>query len=113
MLGGFTTNVIWCAVLSTRKNSWREYTSTACAPGSIAEQTFAQTAAEAGSDAVASAALPEQKASLLVNYILSAVAGLTWYFQFFFYTMDSSQMGKYDFSSWTLHMASIIIFSTL
>ena len=27
--------------------------------------------------------------------------------------MGSTQMGKYDFSSWTLHMAFIIIFSNL
>jgi L-rhamnose-H+ transport protein len=27
--------------------------------------------------------------------------------------MGQTKMGKYDFSSWTLHMASIIIFSTL
>jgi L-rhamnose-H+ transport protein len=33
--------------------------------------------------------------------------------QFFFYSMGESQMGRYRFSSWTLHMASIIIFSTL
>src|SRR5208283_4024603 len=43
----------------------------------------------------------------------SPVAGTTWYFQFFFYTMGETQMGKYKFSSWTLHMASIIIFSSL
>jgi L-rhamnose-H+ transport protein len=47
------------------------------------------------------------------NYAFSALAGLVWYMQFFFYTMGASQMGKYDFASWTLHMASIIIFSTL
>jgi len=41
------------------------------------------------------------------------LAGTTWYFQFFFYTMGETQMGVYKFSSWTLHMASIIIFSTL
>ena len=39
--------------------------------------------------------------------------GTTWYFQFFFYTMGETQMGAYKFSSWTLHMASIIIFSSL
>jgi L-rhamnose-H+ transport protein len=50
---------------------------------------------------------------LLANYFLSAVAGTTWYFQFFFYTMGETQMGRYKFSSWTLHMASIMIFSTL
>jgi L-rhamnose-H+ transport protein len=27
--------------------------------------------------------------------------------------MGETQMGRYGFSSWTLHMASIIIFSTL
>ena len=50
---------------------------------------------------------------LLRNYLFSAMAGVTWYFQFFFYSMGETQMGRYGFSSWTLHMASIIIFSTL
>ena len=50
---------------------------------------------------------------MLANYLFSALAGTTWYFQFFFYTMGETQMGAYRFSSWTLHMASIIIFSTL
>jgi L-rhamnose-H+ transport protein len=50
---------------------------------------------------------------LLSNYLLCALAGLTWYLQFFFYSMGTTRMGRYDFSSWTLHMASIIIFSTL
>lgn len=52
-------------------------------------------------------------APMLRNYLLCALAGTTWYFQFFFYTMGETQMGQYKFSSWTLHMASIIIFSTL
>jgi L-rhamnose-H+ transport protein len=47
------------------------------------------------------------------NYFFSALAGTTWYMQFFFYTMGETQMGRYKFSSWTLHMASIMIFSTL
>jgi L-rhamnose-H+ transport protein len=51
--------------------------------------------------------------SIAVNYIFSALAGLTWYMQFFFYTMGQSQMGRYRFSSWTLLNASTIIFSTL
>ncbi|MEI6178759.1 MAG: L-rhamnose/proton symporter RhaT, partial [Verrucomicrobiota bacterium] len=50
---------------------------------------------------------------LLGNYIFAALAGLTWYFQFFFYSMGETQMGQYKFSSWTLHMASIIIFSSI
>src|SRR5205807_5705011 len=55
----------------------------------------------------------EEQAPMLRNYLLCALAGTTWYFQFFFYTMGESQMGRYGFSSWTLHMASIIIFSSL
>ena len=50
---------------------------------------------------------------MLANYLFSALAGTTWYMQFFFYTMGETQMGRFKFSSWTLHMASIIIFSTL
>src|SRR3546814_9524466 len=50
---------------------------------------------------------------LLLNYLLAAFGGTLWYFQFFFYTMGESQMGRFGFSSWTLHMASIIIFGTL
>ena len=50
---------------------------------------------------------------MLRNYVLCAVAGVTWYLQFFFYSMGETQMGVYKFSSWTIHMASIIIFSTL
>jgi L-rhamnose-H+ transport protein len=52
-------------------------------------------------------------APLLANYLLCSLAGLTWYLQFFFYSMGTTRMGPYDFSSWTLHMASIIIFGTL
>ncbi len=47
------------------------------------------------------------------NYLFSALAGTTWYFQFFFYGMGTTKMGRYDFSSWTIHMAFIITFSSL
>lgn len=47
------------------------------------------------------------------NYLFSAAAGTIWYLQFFFYTMGETQMGRYGFASWTVHMASIIIFATL
>lgn len=47
------------------------------------------------------------------NYLLCALAGVTWYLQFFFYTMGETKMGAYRFSSWTIHMASIVLFSTL
>lgn len=47
------------------------------------------------------------------NYFFAAIAGVTWYCQFMFYGMGSTQMGENDFASWTLHMAFIIFFSTL
>ncbi len=50
---------------------------------------------------------------MLRNYFFAALAGTVWYFQFFFYTMGETQMGQYKFSSWTIHMASIILFSSL
>ena len=49
----------------------------------------------------------------LRNVVFCALAGLTWYLQFFFYGMGDSQMGAYRFSGWTLHMAFIIAFSSL
>jgi len=52
-------------------------------------------------------------ASLIVNYVFSAMAGVTWYLQFFFYSMGTTKMGRYDFSSWTIHMAFIIVFSNI
>jgi len=45
---------------------------------------------------------------LLKNYIFSALAGTTWFLQFFFYGMGESKLGNGP-SSWILHMAFIIL----
>jgi L-rhamnose-H+ transport protein len=50
---------------------------------------------------------------LAANYLFASLAGVTWYMQFMFYGMGTTRMGRYDFSSWTIHMAFIIIFSNL
>ena len=47
------------------------------------------------------------------NYILASLAGVIWYMQFFFYGMGTTKMGRYDFASWSIHMAFIIFFSNL
>ena len=57
--------------------------------------------------------LTAPKGYLPINYVLCMISGVLWYFQFFFYGMGATQMGKYDFASWTLHMAFIIITSNL
>jgi L-rhamnose-H+ transport protein len=54
------------------------------------------------------------KTPLKTNYLWALLAGVTWYFQFFFYGMGQSKLGKsLDFASWTLHMAFIILVGTL
>jgi len=49
----------------------------------------------------------------LKNYFFSALAGIIWYLQFMFYGMGTTQMGEYDFSSWSIHMSFIIVFSNM
>lgn len=51
-----------------------------------------------------------RRAPLSTNYIFSALAGATWFLQFFFYGMGESKLGN-GASSWILHMASIILVS--
>jgi len=53
------------------------------------------------------------RTTLFSNYFLAIISGMMWYGQFFFYGMGTTQMGRYDFASWSLHMAFIIIFSNL
>ncbi len=50
---------------------------------------------------------------LVRNYLFSAAAGTIAYLEFLFYGMGTTKMGRYDFSSWTIHMAFIIVFSNL
>jgi L-rhamnose-H+ transport protein len=49
---------------------------------------------------------------LLRNYLFSALAGTTWFLQFFFYGMGESKLGNGP-SSWILHMAFIILVANM
>ncbi len=83
LLGGFASNAIWCVYLNIRNRSYSDYVT-----GPAVQQ--------------------------LQNYFLSALGGVVWYGQFFFYGMGTTKLGeKYDFSSWSIHMAFIIVFSNL
>ena len=53
-----------------------------------------------------------KKTPLLRNYIFSALAGTTWFLQFFFYGMGESKLGN-GASSWILHMAFIILVANM
>ncbi|HTS05512.1 MAG TPA: L-rhamnose/proton symporter RhaT [Candidatus Eisenbacteria bacterium] len=130
LVGGFLTNFIWCLILLRRNKTGHQFFDSAIRGNDIQEEPILETALDAPSREVvehigssrsstqtiaveATAFDPTVRAPMLRNYLLCALAGTTWYFQFFFYTMGESQMGRYGFSSWTLHMASIIIFSSL
>ena len=119
LAGGFTTNFIWCLILNVRNRTGYQYFE-AEVRGKIPardEEHILEVATDAPAEEMAVAVAVAQdttaSAPMLANYLFSALAGTTWYMQFFFYTMGETQMGRYKFSSWTLHMASIIIFSTL
>ncbi len=56
----------------------------------------------------------DKEAPLSKNYFWAMLGGLTWYLQFFFYGMGTTFLGeKYEFASWSIHMAFIILFSNL
>lgn len=132
LVGGFLTNFIWCLILLTRNKTGYQFFHSLIRSNGIDEEPTLETAIDAPSREVVEhigsshparsqasavgevpAPVSAVHAPMLRNYLLCALAGTTWYFQFFFYTMGESQMGRYGFSSWTLHMASIIIFSSL
>jgi L-rhamnose-H+ transport protein len=52
------------------------------------------------------------KVNLAKNYFFSALAGTTWFLQFFFYGMGESKLGN-GASSWILHMAFIILIANM
>lgn len=83
MAGGFTTNCIWCLALNLKNHSLGDYVTG-----------------------------PARR--LVPNYLFAGSAGVIWYGQFFFYGMGTTRLGEeYGFSSWTIHMAFIIVFSNL
>ena len=112
LAGGFTTNFIWCVLLNLKNRTGYQY---------LASHVKMEHAHHGGSgggehgaaEVAARGTANDLKIPVFYNYLFSALAGTCWYFQFFFYTMGETQMGKFSFASWTLHMASIIIFSTM
>jgi L-rhamnose-H+ transport protein len=108
--GGFLTNLLWSVVLILKNNSMRQFLGEAgfnpMRAGRPSGKTLVDYNPLAPFDRIT---LP----ALICNYLFASLAGVIWYFQFFFYSMGQTRMGRYDFSSWTLHMASIIIFATL
>lgn len=116
MFGGLITNSIWCAYLIRRNGSaweWIGREANARNPALATETAASRHTPLLETVEVGEARAAIRRTPLLANYLLCAVAGLMWYFQFFLYSMGESQMGRFGFSSWTLHLGSVIIFGTV
>jgi L-rhamnose-H+ transport protein len=110
--GGFLTNFVWSVILIIKNSSAKQFFGEPGLNPMRASHASGQTMVDF--DPLDPSTYDRlSPRTLTANYIFAAMAGVIWYFQFFFYSMGQTKMGKYDFSSWTLHMASIIIFATL
>lgn len=79
--GAFTTTLLYAGWLATRAGTWGEFFATGDGTG------------------------------LVRNYLLSFLTGLLWYLQFFFYGLGHVRMGRFEFSSWAIHMIILIFLS--
>jgi L-rhamnose-H+ transport protein len=121
LLGGFTTNLIWCVLLNIKnRTSYQYFASRLRSEGRERKTEDSRELVTAREGRGSRRLLAQEPVTEVVqeiprlrNYVLSGLAGTIWYFQFFFYTMGETRMGDFRFASWTLHMASIIIFSTM
>jgi L-rhamnose-H+ transport protein len=110
--GGFLTNFVWSAILILKNGSIKQFAGQPGLNPMRASHSSGMTLVDF--DPLDPSTYDHLAPKTLIgNYIFASLAGVIWYFQFFFYSMGQTKMGKYDFSSWTLHMASIIIFATL
>lgn len=81
--GCFVVNIIWFLVVSIKQKSLKEFTSKSGISFSVRCRNFGW----------------------------SALAGMLWCTQFFFYGLGHVHMGKFQFISWVLHMSMLIFFS--
>ena len=108
--GGFLTNFVWSAILIYRNKSFGQFAGTPGINPMGTAATTGNTLADVDIPTLAHKIVP---GVLMKNYLFASLAGLIWYFQFFFYSMGETRMGRYNFASWTLHMSSIILFANL
>ena len=89
MLGGFTTNFIWCVMLNFRNGTGYEYlASKQRRPAHTKDGSIIENPMDAPSEEVvtlsSSASSQDLNIPRLRNLFFSGLAGTTWYFQFFF-----------------------------
>jgi L-rhamnose-H+ transport protein len=82
--GAFITTLIYCLYLHNKQKTFGEYKSPA-----------------------------DGQASLGMNYSMALLTGLLWYGQFFFYGLGTVRMGRYEFTSWAIHMILLVLLSSV
>lgn len=99
MAGGFLVNCIWCLYLGVRNRSLGDYI------GRSNGQDHSWTGA------------PERESGTPGNFsrncLWAGLSGTIWYVGFMLYGMGTTFMGRFDFTSWSIHLAFVITFSTL
>ena len=118
LVGGFTTNFIWCMILNIRNRTGYQYFNPRCAaklpPRS--EDHILETATDAPGEEMAVAlavARARRQGSDARQLLFLRSPGPPGTCSFSSTPWAKRRWARYKFSSWTLHMASIIIFSTL
>lgn len=82
--GAFVTTLIYCLYLHSRQKTFGEY-----------------------------GAPVDKQASLGLNYMMAVLTGVLWYGQFFFYGLGTVRMGRYEFTSWAIHMILLVLLSSV
>lgn len=82
--GAFVTTMIYCLYLHRQQKTFHEYRT-----------------------------VKEGNSFLPGNYLMAVLTGLLWYGQFFFYGLGHVRMGNFKFTSWTIHMIMLVLFSSL
>ena len=99
MAGGFLVNFLWCLFLGLRNRSIGDL--------------IGRSSGERHDWNAATAETLVGRSPFASNYFWAGLAGAMWYVGFMLYGMGSTFMGKYDFTSWSIHLAFVIVFSTL
>lgn len=84
--GAFLTSFSYCLYLHIKKNTFKEYIL-------VVKKKF--------------------PLFLAINFLMAGLTGLLWYAQFFFYGLGHVRMGSYKFSSWSIHMIMLVMFSLI
>jgi len=117
--GAFVTTLIYCLYLHWKNKTFKEYKEV---PLPLKSKRVGGVVGVASQH---SRELPQQVITEIVEenirhnrgtgfyFLMSALTGVLWYAQFFFYGLGHQHMGSYKFTSWAIHMIMLVLFSTV